>query len=962
MKRKFINGLLAVAVMMAAASSFVSCKDYEEERFTELQQELANRTNPNTSELATVFKDSLDNMRQRYADCQANCAAQRLILLNLINDRYTKGEVDTKLANYYTKPEVDQFFADYWQHVKDTLSKYYTKAEMDTKLNDYYTKAQADAKFYTKDDAVLLESRVATLESDAAVMKQNIIDLQTKVAAVEALANALHTKDSIRIDSLAKVVAAIKQCECDLSGIRDSLDKAYKWSQEARDSALKHYTYITTLQNDLKSFKDQYKLDTAQIWAELRNMQTKIDAKADTAQLREVLDSAVTLYNRAKEHTDTIVKKAIEKVYADMADSMNVMRDSIGNLRTALSDSAANLRSALNDSMVSVRSALVDSMASINKRIDEVEDSLNKRIDSLITAIEEIKADVAKNAKDIKYLKETLTQVMNKWINSIIIQGTENPIFGSFIAPLGINTKVLAAYYGTVVSDVVFPSFTKTDYEHFADGEDRYITAADVAGLGAMPDGIAFAAGQVLLKDDDANAGKVYLTINPTNRDFTGTTLTLANSRGQESKIELLNLRPSDHLIAFGYDRARSIEDVTTSANGFYEADARLKAADINNVKPNIDIQGLKDVMNDLKENKTKFSIANLAMTLYNNISSKELNLPAYAAKVAWEDSLGQRSVVSNYELAATAMKALSFHTLDGWKLDKIPGVDAVEKFISKTIDKIKMTNPEFVNEFKGITVVKIDKLKDDYGKNTYMAHTTVTIKGYVYPKGYVKTGNSAIDAANSIGFYEETVPVDVDVTDQINTIFSEFNGEVDEINQVIGRIQDMLNALNKFDVTKVLDKSKNDIKKQLTEAIDNLTDKIKAYMVPNNWLQPIIVVSTDKGSTFMSKYIDLATPISQDHFLCVPTSYSAELLAPAYKKWVLVTNAYKVVGKTFVADKAEAKRLNEANSELNRVIEGSNKSFDVTGLKKGYVYEVTYSAIDYSGHIAARKHYVKYE
>ena len=46
---------------------------------------------------------------------------------------------------------------------------------------------------------------------------------------------------------------------------------------------------------------------------------------------------------------------------------------------------------------------------------------------------------------------------MNKLISSVIIQGTENPVFGTFALPANISSYDLAAYYGEV-SDLMFPT------------------------------------------------------------------------------------------------------------------------------------------------------------------------------------------------------------------------------------------------------------------------------------------------------------------------------------------------------------------------------------------------------------------------------------------------------------------------------------------------------------------------
>jgi len=48
------------------------------------------------------------------------------------------------------------------------------------------------------------------------------------------------------------------------------------------------------------------------------------------------------------------------------------------------------------------------------------------------------------------------------------------------------------------------------------------------------------------------------------------------------------------------------------------------------------------------------------------------------------------------------------------------------------------------------------------------------------------------------------------------------------------------------------------------------------------------------------------------------------------------------------------------AQSNVNKVVEGGVRAIPVT-LKSGYVYEFSYSALDYHGKISMHKYYVEY-
>jgi hypothetical protein len=93
-----------------------------------------------------------------------------------------------------------------------------------------------------------------------------------------------------------------------------------------------------------------------------------------------------------------------------------------------------------------------------------------------------------------------------------------------------------------------------------------------------------------------------------------------------------------------------------------------------------------------------------------------------------------------------------------------------------------------------------------------------------------------------------------------------------------------------------------------------------------------------------------------------VPTSYTAEILAPAYKKLVGVTNVYSMDRtKNAQVDGGEyLSVLKDANAKAGvaEVLDGDTQLVDFSA-KKGYIYEVTYTSVDFSGMVVAKKYYV---
>ena len=73
MKKKFINGMLVVAMMIAAMGSFVSCKDYDEDAYAELQGQ-DKTLGEQIEELQKTLKLNYDELKALQQQCAQNCS------------------------------------------------------------------------------------------------------------------------------------------------------------------------------------------------------------------------------------------------------------------------------------------------------------------------------------------------------------------------------------------------------------------------------------------------------------------------------------------------------------------------------------------------------------------------------------------------------------------------------------------------------------------------------------------------------------------------------------------------------------------------------------------------------------------------------------------------------------------------------------------------------------------------
>ena len=378
-----------------------------------------------------------------------------------------------------------------------------------------------------------------------------------------------------------------------------------------------------------------------------------------------------------------------------------------------------------------------------NEKLDSLKDvyATKGQVDSLETRVQELEAYKKKFDKlqeEIKQLKESLA----KLITGIIVQGTYNPLYGTFALPVGVNSNVLVAYHGMYngSAPLGFPTDDPTNYIF----KDQVLTEDDWEMIDASKKGMFEAykvnGGTALLSDAADNAGKLYLTINPNTVDFKDVPVSLVNSQDEESGIKLQNLRRSDKVLTFGYTRAAD--------NGFYEVDAHLDAADIAKVTMKVEpglATAFKEAFGAVKKdvgtalNKGTITVATsapklatLAGKLYNQFNGI---LPAEAVKASYTDVNGTHNVYSNYGVAATAIKPLSFAFGKDFDYKYLPGYKQINNFIDgmnariKKEIKVRLKNNNIVDKIMlaKIEYLRLDSLKID------KADFTVYINDSIY-------------------------------------------------------------------------------------------------------------------------------------------------------------------------------------------------------------------------------------
>lgn len=207
-----------------------------------------------------------------------------------------------------------------------------------------------------------------------------------------------------------------------------------------------------------------------------------------------------------------------------------------------------------------------------------------------------------------------------------------------------------------------------------------------------------------------------------------------------------------------------------------------------------------------------------------------------------------------------------------------------------------------------------------------------------------------------------------------INDVIATFNnGIITDVNKSFGpesdlakTITNLLNDVAKLGdidtkINKAIVDAKNDIKSQLNSYITKLNNRLTSYFnrIPGI-LHLTLIASTGEKAGLLSMTKSLPTKASGSLTL-VPTSYNLELLAPAYKKFVAVTDVFDEYGNEIPVATAREMASAANGSNMGRVID-SEKICKMNAGQSGYIYEVTYTAIDYFGKVAIRKYYVQFK
>ena len=625
--------------------------------------------------------------------------------------------------------------------------------------------------------------------------------------------------------------------------------------------------------------------------------------------------------------------------------------------------------------------------ANLEPRVEQAEkdiDALEGRMDTAESDIKTLKSDVTslKNrvstleqekdslAQVTKTIEGQLTQVetkintiveaLQKMVTSVTVNATSTSILDNSKLFPGLNLQFLGTAMGKATTTGKFPSTTTMANHGTA------LEAADFAGV----DQYSWSNGDILPKADEetelADAGTLWFSLNPSNVDVKNLkALKLVDSQNNESFVTI-SLKDAEKdttsVLTWGITRADEFKPVLWKA----QAGIDLEATDLATIAPAeiIDYKGVaadvrailsevkaaaQDVNRnnyaDLTKSTTKSVLKNSAQIVASLLQAKVPSLPALALEAQWEDTVGVRSVLSDYSIAATAYKPLSFDfgkdLVDGRQvsLDKIDRqVARILNKIAKKVNSIGINNITIANiNLDATELAKFNKsfklaIYQSAGGDVYVT----TVAADATPAATLNIGTTPVVVYN----LKSSTTIDADMTAAVNSLLTEVNNSLNGANVDIQSIINEIKSLQ-ANVTSYADRTKT-FEVRVSDFLEREINRVITKVANDGLtrvLEPVILFQAGENYNVTRFFEGQVIPAGK--VTLVPTTVTNELLAPAFKKYVAV----KAADGSFAVQKL----MTKGDKDFKKI---------EANLKAGE-YTVIYSALDFYGNQVSKKYNV---
>ena len=722
-------------------------------------------------------------------------------------------------------------------------------------------------------------------ESEDLVLKELITSKATDIKATADEALCLAKANEITIGTLQGKITTL---EGQLSSLLDLSSKVTGLETEVNTLRTQFANFrsctcdFTTLNNNYERLKLEQEEDRRRIIA-IEQGKSNLDTELDRIN--------TTLNGKVDQTTFDDLRRQVE------ANERNISANEteINNLRNNFANYVE--RSYLTNNyytQAEVDNAITNASNALETQISALETRLTTQLNSLFNA-------------------------MANEVTGIVVNRFYSPILGSYKDMMGTEARFLGAYYGYAEDNATI-------------GNEDIIKE------------------DLLLDDAKDNAGSIGVYINPANKDFSGLTFKIVDSQGNVTPF-IATATKNDKVEHYGYTRAG---EVSTTPN-YYLLKVSIDPNRLDEVKTwtSADVESLKgvaqNILNKLKNRKNNLNLTEIANTLYKTFNNR---LTEYHLALEQELTDGtNRSLnvtIADKDFAATVIKPLSYKFLSGgikYDIKDIPTLESKGLYIDTSslkwtdLNHIADINQSIDIDVPDASTMMIDGKKVHINASGELQWADPNNKTNIEDLQGVKVTVEGITfEANAVSYdtKKQTVKVTVSMK-QFNNLIDQINSQV---GNMLGTVENLANKVNKFESTidgRFIDRVNSYIHK-CNYWLDNANKFLQPAMFAtdgNNWVKLPTIAS---GATYVKMTNGKA------NVLLLPTSYTLEYLAPAYKKYITVKDPS---GATVTGE------------NIGKVISGNIHKAGFTATKEG-VYTITYDAVDYTGGDAHKTFFIK--
>lgn len=726
-----------------------------------------------------------------------------------------------------------------------------------------------------------LKKETEKRESEDQVLKNLIIEKATEIKTTADEALRLAQTNESKIGDLTGRVETLEgqlSSLLDLSSKVDGLDREVQDLKTRFDSFRSCTCDFTTLNQNYETLKLEQEEDRRRIIA---IEQGKSDLRTELDRINTTLDGKVD------QRTFADLKRQVEdnerKISTNKAD-IDELRNNFANYveRSYLTNNYYT--------KAEVDNAIANASTALEAQISALETRLTTQLNSLFNA-------------------------MANEVTGVILNRFYSPILGSYKDMMGTEARFLGAYYGYAEDNA------------FIGNED--IQKEDL-----------------LLDDAKDNAGSIGVYINPANKNFEGLKFKIVDSQGNVTPF-IATATKNDKVEHYGYTRA----DAENTTPNYYLLKISVDPNRLDEVKTwtSADVESLKgvakNILNKLKDRNNNLNLTEIANTLYKTFNNRLTEYHLALERNLTDGTNNSLNVtIADKDFAATVIKPLSYKFLSGginYDIKDIPTLESKGLYIDTS--SLKWTDLNHIADINE----KVEVDVPDASTMTIDGHKVhINASGelqWVDPDHKTDINDLKGVKVNVNGITFDAGAVTYNTTKQAVTVtvsMKEFNNIIDQVNSqvgnMLGTVENLANKVNKFESTidgNFINRVNNYIHK-CNYWLDNANKFLQPAMFAtdgNNWVKLPTIAS---GATYVKMTNGKA------NVLLLPTSYTLEYIAPAFKKYITVKDPS---GATVTGE------------NIGKVISGNIHKAGFTATKEG-VYTITYDAVDYTGGKAKTK------